>query len=219
MYEYLQKLFGSPQEGEQPKAMTFEELSAAIKADKKLKLVNLADGGYVAQNLFDAQKLELDGVKEQLSAANSTIQSYKDMKPEELATAVENWEQKYNTDTQALKDQLSAQARKHAEDMLLSGYKFTSKAARNGIAAELRAKKFQLSDTGELIGGADFIKGLMSQDDYKGAFAKDESQQQQQQKNPRFAGQTGNIGTPPGGSTNPFGNLGFTRLRQPKSNN
>lgn len=217
-YEYLERLFGSHKDGEPPKALTFEELKHAIESDKNLKLVDLSAGGYVEQNLFDAQKTELDGVKQQLSEANTTIQSYKDMKPEELATSVANWQSKYESDTKALKEQLAAQARSHAEDMLLSGYQFTSKAARNGVAAELKAKKFQMGDSGELIGGADFINGLMTQDDYKGAFVQEESQQKENKKLPRFSGQTGNVGMS-GANDNPFGNLGFTRIRQPKSHN
>ena len=33
-YEFLKKLFGTPKDGEEPKAMTYAELEAAIDADK-----------------------------------------------------------------------------------------------------------------------------------------------------------------------------------------
>lgn len=219
-YEFLEKLFGTPKEGEQPKAMTFAELTAAIEADKHLKLVDLSAGGYVAQNLYDAQKTELDGVKQQLSDANTTIKGYKDMKPDELKQAVTDWETKYNTDTQALKDQLTALSRTHAEDKLLSGYKFTSKAARNGVAAELKAQGFKLNESGELVGGADWLKGLTTQEDYKGAFVTETSGDAgntgNQNSGPRFSGPTGVSGSSGHSNTNPFGNMGFTYVNPPK---
>ena len=36
-YEFLKKLFGTPKEGEQPKAMTYDELEAAINAESGIK--------------------------------------------------------------------------------------------------------------------------------------------------------------------------------------
>ena len=38
-YEFLKKLFGTPKDGEEPKAMTYAELEAAIDADKKIQVV------------------------------------------------------------------------------------------------------------------------------------------------------------------------------------
>lgn len=214
-YEFLEKLFGTPKEGEQPKAMTFAELTAAIEADKNLKLVDLSAGGYVEQHAFDAQKTELEGVKSQLTEANKTIKGYKDMKPEDLQKAVSDWEAKYTQDTKALNEQMTALRRSHAEDMLLSVYKFTSKAARNGIAAELKAKQFQLTDTGELTGAADWLKGLTSQEDYKGAFVVEKpTEPAPPTPGPRFAGPTNDPGSKPSG--NPFGNMGFTHVNPPK---
>lgn len=72
-YEFLRKLFGTPKEGEQPKAMTADELVAAIEADKGLSLVNLKDGGYVSTEKFNAKETELKGVQAQLTAANEKI--------------------------------------------------------------------------------------------------------------------------------------------------
>ena len=45
---------------------------------------------------------ERDGLKTQLSDANTEIQSYKDMDIEGIKQAAADWEAKYNTDTQAL---------------------------------------------------------------------------------------------------------------------
>ncbi len=233
-YEFIKKLFGEPKEGEQPKAMTYAELEAALDADKTIKVIDLNAGGYVSKDKFDAKDTELKGVRQQLTDANTTIQSYKDMDIEGVKQSAKDWETKYNTDTQALKDQIAAQARSHAEDMFMSGYQFTSKAARNGVLADFRAKKFTLDENGVFQGGKEYMESLMKQDDYKGAFVSEEKepetppdqQNQNQQQNgrfgqqpPRFAAGTNGGATPPEGNANPFlSNLGVTRLHQPKQN-
>lgn len=168
-YEFLKKLFKTPAEGEQPTAMTYEELEAAIDADKGITLVNLKDGGYVSKDKFDAKETELKGVQAQLATASETIKGFEGQDVEGIKKKVSEWETKYATDTQALKDQLAAQARSHAEEMFLSGYQFTSKAARNGVLAELRAKDFKVED-GTILGGKEFMQTLMENEDYKGAF-------------------------------------------------
>ncbi len=132
MYEFLKKLFGTV-DG-QPEALTYEQLEEKIKGDKNLKIVNLADGGYVAEDKFRAKETELTGVKQQLTDANTTIQSLKD-KGADVDKVTKEWEDKYNKDTQDLKDKLTAQERSHQTDMFLSGYNYTSKAAQAGIRA------------------------------------------------------------------------------------
>ena len=56
--------------------MTYEELEAAIDADKNITLVNLKDGGYVSKDKFDAKETELKGVQTQLATANETIKGF-----------------------------------------------------------------------------------------------------------------------------------------------
>lgn len=233
-YEFLKKLFGTPKEGEQPKAMTYDELEAAINAESGIKLANLAEGGYVSKNKFDDKETELSGVKKQLEAANTQIQSFKDQDVDGIKQKVTEWETKYNTDTQALKDQLAAQERSHTEEMFMSGYNFTSKPARNGVLAELQGKKFQI-DNGVLLGAKEFMQSLMENEDYKGAFVTEKKGDEGEgaggnggsgagaaggaaggaQQLPRFSqGTNGSQGGDNGGM--PTINFGFTRIRQPK---
>lgn len=217
-YEFLKKLFGTV-DG-QPQAMTYEQLEAAIDADKKLKIVNFSDGGYVAKSKLDAKISELEGVRQQLDDANKEIKSYKDMDIDGIKQSVADWEAKYNIDTQALNDKLAQQAREHAEDMFMSGYKFTSKAARNGVLNELRAKQFQL-DNGVLLGGKEFMQTLMEDEDYKGAFAVEKKEPEEPQPNiqkPRFASPTAGDNGGNSGDDKPIINFGFNRIRQPKGN-
>lgn len=243
-YEFLKKLFGTPAEGEQPKALTYAELEAAIDADKGITLVNLKDGGYVSKDKFDAKDTELKGVQAQLSTANETIKGFEGQDIEGIKNKVSEWEQKYNKDTKDLRDKLDAQERSHAEEMFLSEYHFTSKAARNGVLAELRSKNFSI-ENGTLLGGKEFMQGLMENEDYKGAFvAQDngggndggnedgngnngtggDNGQHGAQSNtgniytgksmPRFSGGT-NGGVGSGGDNSPKFNFGFQHVREP----
>lgn len=225
-YEFLKKLFGTPKDGEQPKAMTYAELEAAIDGAKDIQVVDLKAGGYVAKSKLDAKITELAGVQQQLTDANTQIQSFKDQDVEGVKKKVSEWETKYNADTQALKDQMAAQARKHAEEMFLSGYKFSSVAAKNGVLAELQGKKFQIDDHGTILGAKEFMQSLMENEDYKGAFVteqkpddKPEDQTPPAPAGPRFSAGTGGTTQPGGAAANPFAGFGgFTRLRQPDNN-
>lgn len=145
-YEFLKKLFGTPKDGEEPKAMTYAELEAAIDADKKIQVVDVKTGGYVSKEKLDAKITELDGVKQQLSDANTTIQSYKDMDIDGIKQSAKDWETKYTQETQKLTAQLAAQERTHALDMFMGGYKFSSKPAENGVRAEFEKKNFTLEE-------------------------------------------------------------------------
>lgn len=170
-YEFIKKLFGKSEDG-QPEALTAEALIAKIEADQGLKLVNLNDGGYVSKDKFDAKETELSGIRKSLDDANATIKSYTDMDVEGIKKSAKEWEDKYNADTKALKEQMEAQERSHQTDMFLSGYKYTSKAAQAGIRAEFEKQGFKLKD-GIFQGASDYMKGLMEQEDYKGAFVID----------------------------------------------
>lgn len=218
-YEFLKKLFGAPKDGEQPKAMTYAELEAAIDGAKDIQVVDLKAGGYVAKSKLDAKITELAGVQQQLTDANTQIQSFKDQDIDGIKKSVSEWETKYNQDTQALRDQMAKQAREHAEEMFLSDYNFSSKAARTGILSELRGKKFQIDESGTILGAKEFMQSLMENDDYKGAFVTEPKKEPETPPGvPRFSAGTGGAGAP-AGNENPFGGLGgFNYIRQPKSN-
>jgi len=172
-YEFLTKLFGTPKEGEAPKAMTAEELVAAIEAAKDIAIVDLKAGGYVSKEKFEAKDTELNGVKQQLADANTEIQSYKDMDIEGIKQSAADWEQKYNDETTALNEKLAAQERSHQVDRFFDQYKFSSKPAMRGVRDEFEKQEFKFMD-GKFLGAEDFMKGLMDQDDYKGAFLTEE---------------------------------------------
>ncbi|MDO4175710.1 MAG: phage scaffolding protein [Eubacteriales bacterium] len=195
-YEFLKALYGTPKEGEQPRSMTYAELEAAIDAADDLKLINLSDGGYVTQADFDAKALELDGIQQQLTTANETIKSYKDMDIDGIKQSATNWETKYNTETQALQDKLAAQSRAHAEEMLVSSYRYPNKAARVGVLAAVRAKKLPL-ENGELMGGKAYMEELQKDADYSGAFVVDTPPVEPPANLPYFSKSTGDSSSEP----------------------
>lgn len=168
MYEYLRKLFATDENGN-AEALTFDQFVEKLKSNKEIKLANLADGGYVAKDKFDAKETELSGVKKQLTEANTQIQSYKDMDIDGIKKSASDWEKKYNDDTAALNKQLKDQARAHGEDLFFNGYKFTSKAAQDGVRAAFAKKNFPYED-GKFVGAKEFMDSLVADKDYKAAF-------------------------------------------------
>ncbi len=142
-------------------------------SDELIEQIMAEDGKAKAemQNTITTLTTERDGLKTQLSDANTAIQSYKDMDIEGIKQAAADWETKYNTDTQALKDQLEGVKYSHAVETAVSGIKFTSASAKKAFVSDLTAKGLTLQD-GKLLGLDDFTKGYKDSD--PGAFAPDE---------------------------------------------
>lgn len=171
MYEFLKSLFLNAEGADE--ALTFDKFVEKLTADGKIKLVNLADGGYVSKEKFDALDTKFKGVEGQLKEANTTIQSYKDMDIDGIKKSASDWEEKYNADTKALQDKLDAQDRAHREERFLADYKFTSKAAKEGVLALFRSKNFTI-DGDKILGAKEYMDSLMADEDYKGAFKIEE---------------------------------------------
>ena len=176
-YEFLKKLFGTQKDGEEPKAMTYAELEAAIDADKKIQVVDVKAGGYVSKEKLDAKITELDGVKQQLSDANTTIQSYKDMDIDGIKQSAKDWEDKYNHDTQELNDKLAKQERDHQTDRYLDTVGLKPGAMYRDFvrrAFEERELKFE---NGKFTGADEVMKELRENPDYKDAFVVEEPEE------------------------------------------
>ena len=169
MYEFLKALFGTNEDGT-PKALTFEQLQAALAENKEIKLVNLADGAYVAKEKFDAKVTELEGVQAQLKDANKEIQSYKDMDVEGIKKSVEDWETKYKTDTTALQQKLADQELEFAAKTYLGGFAYANDLVKDQIYSKFMEKKFA-RENGKFLGADDFMAEMKKQ--YPTAFAPD----------------------------------------------
>lgn len=158
-YEFLKKLFGKNEDGT-PKALTYEELEAAIDTDDKLKLINLEDGGYVSKDKLDTKITELGETKKLLKDANEAIQTYKDMDIDGIQQSVKDWEIKYNADTKALQDKLDEQANEFAAKEYMGKYQFTSPLAAKAAMSEFMAQGFKRGDDGKFLGADDFMKSM-----------------------------------------------------------
>ena len=140
------------------------------------------------KNAVASLTTERDGLKAQLAEAGNEIKSYKDMDIEGIKKKAAEWETKYNTDTEALKTQLSEAQYGFAVKDSVSAMRFTSASAKKAFVADLTAKKLPLQE-GKLLGLDDFVKEYKESD--PGAFAPDE-----EDKTPVFSRGTSGGGAP-----------------------
>lgn len=162
--EFLKETFGT-------EALTYEQLAEKLKDSKDIKLGNLAGGAYVSKEKFSSLETERDGLKTQLETAATEIKSYKDLDVDGIKQAATDWETKYNTETQTLKDQLAAQGYEFAVQQAVSGVKFSSESAKRAFIADLTEKKLPMQEN-KLLGLDDFRKEYETSD--PGAFITDE---------------------------------------------
>ena len=167
MYEFLNALFKD--ENGNPIALTLDQLTEKLSSATDIKLVNIADGGYVKKEKLDAKITELSGVRQQLTDANAEIQSYKDMDIDGIKQKASEWENKYKTDTAALNEKLAQQERAFARDLFFKSYQFSSQFAEDGVKAAFDKQDFKLVD-GEFMGAKDYMNKLMTDDATKSAF-------------------------------------------------
>ena len=115
------------------------------------------------KNRITALTTERDTLNTQLGEANEKIKAYTEMDIDGIKQSAKDWETKYNTDTQALKDQLADQAYGYAVDRSVSGLKFSSGAAQKQFIADLKAKKLPLQED-KLLGMDDYVKQYKESD-------------------------------------------------------
>ena len=130
------------------------DLGEGVKMPKSAIDAIMAENGRdieAKNNTITTLTTERDGLQTQLTAANTTIQSYKDMDIDGIKAKAGEWETKYNTDTQALKDQLAATEYGFAVKEAVAGLKFSSESAKRAFVADLTAKKLPLQE-GKLLG-------------------------------------------------------------------
>lgn len=116
-----------------------------------------------SQQQIQSLTAERDGLRTQLEAANTEIQSYKDMDIDGIRQRAADWENRYNTETAALRDQLQAVEYGHTVEQAVSGYKFSSGAAKKQFISDLTAKKLP-TENGKLLGLDEFVAGYKESD-------------------------------------------------------
>lgn len=131
--------------------------------DNQVKIGNLGSGNYIGKDKFDTKETEIAGLKEQLKTARDTIKSYEDMDIEAIKKSAKDWEEKYNTDTQALQNKLAEKDYETAIKDKTANLKFTSEGAKKSFIADLKAKELKL-ENGNILGFDDFVKGYKETD-------------------------------------------------------
>lgn len=162
------------------------DLGEGVKLSKEAIDTIMAENGRdieAQKNTITTLTTERDGLKTQLDTANKEIKSYKDMDVEGIKQKATEWETKYNTDTQTLKDQLDAANYGFSIKEATAGLKFTSESARKAFVADLTAKKLPLQE-GKLLGMDEFVKTYQTTDPNAFALENDD-------KTPTFTRGTG----------------------------
>ena len=144
---------------------------------------------------LEKYKAENEGLKTQLSEANTQIQSFKEMDIDGIKASAEEWKTKYETDTKALNEKIAAKDYDYAIKDFMSNYKFIDDDVKETVINKFKAKEFKLEE-GKFLGGEDFMKDY--KENHKSLFVPDEPQD----PIPQIVKPTG--GNNPGGDTNPF---------------
>lgn len=170
----------------------------------------------------DKLKTENEGLTEQIKTRDNDIKGLKDQlgKDGDLSAKLGELQTKYDADTKALQDKLSAQAYDHAADKYLSGFKFSSTLAREAVLSKFRSKAFKMTDDGKFEGAAEFMEELKKTD--PSAFAKEDGEGGDEGNGagggngggqpPHFSNPNGGSGNG-GGQTNPF-SFSFSAVRK-----
>ena len=144
---------------------------------------------------LEKYKAENEGLKTQLSEANTQIQSFKEMDIDGIKASAEEWKTKYETDTKALNEKIAAKDYDYAIKDFMSNYKFIDDDVKETVINKFKAKEFKLEE-GKFLGGEDFMKEY--KENHKSLFVSDEPQE----PIPQIVKPTG--GSNPAGDSNPF---------------
>lgn len=171
------------------------------KADKKVKLVDLSDGGYVSkekhQDKLSALQSQIEDYKTQLDQRNKDLQSLQDQLkaagPEKLNEVCQNLaslQAKYDQDSKAWEAKMSQQAYEFLVKEKASELQFSSVAARKEFIREAVEKSFKV-DGDTLQGYGDWLKAYQEAD--PGAFKTESAAESKkpeiiQPSNPSSAG-------------------------------
>lgn len=202
-YDFLKKLFPTNEDGT-PKAMTFEELEAAISADKGISLVNLKDGGYVSQDKFDRKQQELAQAQSSIETLNGTIaknttdleELQNQIKAAEgdaskiaaltsqvaqLQTDAKTAADKYEAQQKDFQSQLEKQANEFAIKTRVGGLKFSSASAKRAFTQDILGAGLKV-DGENVLGFDDYVAKYKAEID-PDAFAKEEEPKEPEPQN------------------------------------
>ncbi len=160
--DFLKKLFNG-------QALTFEQFTEALGAASDIKLVNLADGGYVSKEKFDAKETELTTANSTIKTLQDTVRKFDGVDVEKLKNDAKHWETKYNDDIAKLRLDF-------AVETALTAAGSKNNVAVKAILAEF-LKEAKLDDKGAVAGLSDEIKKLTESEDTSFMFKAPDTQQ------------------------------------------
>lgn len=111
-----------------------------------------------------ALQAENDGLKSQVTEANTTIESFKAMKPEELKAAADDWKVKAEKAQTEAAAQMAALKFDHALESALNGAKVKNAKAVQALLSK-DALKYNETD-GSIIGLSEQLEKIKSENDY-----------------------------------------------------
>lgn len=156
--------------------MKTDELKAWGLTDEQSEKVMAQYGKDVSKLQKENEKLtaDRDKEKERADTAEETLKKFDGVDVETMQAELATWQQKAKD---AEKDYADKLAQRDFEDALkeeISGYKFTSEAAKKAIMAEIREAGLKVKD-GKILGLSDFLAQMKEKD--ASAFV-DEKQEQ-----------------------------------------
>lgn len=156
--------------------MKTDELKAWGLTDEQSEKVMAQYGKDVSKLQKENEKLtaDRDKEKERADTAEETLKKFDGVDVETMQAELETWQQKAKD---AEKDYADKIAQRDFEDALkeeISGYKFTSEAAKKAIMAEIREAGLKVKD-GKILGLSDLLAQMKEKD--ASAFV-DENQEQ-----------------------------------------
>ena len=149
-----------------------EGLENGLPKDVIDKLMEL-NGNSIEELKKENEKLrtEKEGLETQLTEANSKIEGFKEIDIDKIKAEVDEWKEKYETDTKNLKDSLTQKDYDYKIQDLANGIKFSSNSAKKSFINDLKEKGLKLEE-GNLLGFDDFVKSYQETD--PDAFMKEE---------------------------------------------
>lgn len=143
----------------------YTQVAAKLKGNDKIKLANLADGGYVGKDKFDTSEATITDLRKQLSDRDKDIAALKKSTGdnEELSKQLTDLQSKYDTETKQLQSKIQQTALGAALDLGVTKAKGKNAKA---IKALLDTSKLSLKEDGTVEGLDTALEALKQSDSY-----------------------------------------------------
>lgn len=135
------------------------------------------DGSYIPKKKFDDLNNDKKALQTQLEEANKKISTLSQVDTADLQKEIDDWKNKYETETKELNDKISKREYEYVVNDLVRDIKFSSSSAKKNFIRELQEKELKL-ENGKLLGFDDYKKEYEEKD--PGAFLIEDKKQGQQ---------------------------------------